>query len=702
MTFKKKAVGFGLGMILAFAGWSFYENQAHSQFTSAPTLELSCVHIYPIQMKYLEKHVNFADLSANLEARTVDQFVKRLDPSKLYLESGDVTKIQKLMSGVFNKTKNKDCTAIQKAYDIYSKRLDERVEYAKKFLGPKFKFDEKTALVLDPESRPRPKSPAEVNAFHNKYIQYQVSTYLASDSKMDEARNQVIRSYERFQRRMKDTKGSDLWAMYLDSFARALDPHSSYLSKDALEDFEIQMRLSLEGIGATLSSKDGFTVIEQLIPGGAAFGSGKLKPKDKIIAVAQGDDENYENVIEMDLRDVVRLIRGPKGSKVRLKILRKEKETERFEVTLVRDKIKLEDDAASIYYFDREVNGDKKKIGLINLPSFYADNRADGPSAAKDMKALLAEAAKKKVDAIVFDMSTNGGGSLRDAVDIAGLFFAKGNVVKQSQRLLPDDEKMQYEVLRDTDATVNFAGPLVVLTSRISASASEIVSGTLKDYRRAVVVGGDHTFGKGSVQSVDYMPPGLGAIKTTVGMFFIPGGASTQHAGVKGDIVFPSIYATEEFGEKTLDYSLPPKKIPAFLSKSAYGENGNELWKPLTDKIVKTLKTLSDKRVAESKDFKKIKDDIAKAKKHGKSIVVGELLKDKSADKKKGKDPEDPEDEDDGRYLTHEERVKKYLERADVLEAVNVAADLIRETHATPMTLGRKEPPAAAPKSETN
>ncbi len=696
---KNKVVSVGMSLLVAFAAWTVNPTTAQAQFTSAPTLELNCVHLYPIQMKYLEKHVNFAELSSNLESRTIDQFVKRLDPSKLYLLDGDVTKIQKLMAGVFNKTKNKDCTSIQKAYDIYTTRFNERVEYAKKYLGPKFKFDDKTVVSLDPETRKRSKTLNDLNAFHNKYIQYQVSTYLVTDPKLDDARNQVIRSYERFQRRQKETKGTDLWSMYLDSFARALDPHSSYLSKDSLEDFEIQMRLSLEGIGATLSSKDGFTVIEQLIPGGAAFASGKLKPKDKIIAVAQGDDEKFENVIEMDLREVVRLIRGAKGSKVRLKILRKDKELERFEVTLVRDKIKLEDDAAAIHYFTREVNGQKKKIGLINLPSFYADNRQDGPSAAKDMKVLLAQAAKEKVDGVVLDMSTNGGGSLRDAVDIAGLFFAKGNVVKQSQRLLPDDEKMQYDVLRDTDGTVNYAGPLVVLTSRISASASEIVSGTLKDYKRAVVVGGDHTFGKGSVQSVDYMPPGLGAIKTTVGMFFIPGGASTQHGGVEGDIIFPSIYATEEFGEKTLDYSLPPKKIPAFISKTAYGEGANPSWKALDDKTIKNLKVASQKRIAESKDFKKIQDDIAKAKKRGKSIEVGEILKkDKSEDKKAN--PADPEDEDEGRYLTREERVKKYLERADVLEAVNVTADLIKELGSTPpMTLTEK---AEAGKKATN
>jgi carboxyl-terminal processing protease len=394
------------------------------------------------------------------------------------------------------------------------------------------------------------------------------------------------------------------------------------MSADNLEDFEIQMRLSLEGIGATLSSQDGFTIIEQLIPGGAAESSGKLKVKDKIIAVAEGKDGEFKNVIEMDLRDVVKMIRGPKGSDVRLKILRKAgKDTSRFELALVRNQIKLEDEAAAITYVDREVGGQKLKVGLLNLPSFYADNRQGGPSASTDMKKILGEAVKNKTDAIVLDLSNNGGGSLRDAVDIAGLFFGTGNVVKQSQRDSGDLTEIQYDVLRDTDSSVDWSGPLVVLISRISASASEIVSGTLQDYNRAVVVGGDHTFGKGTVQSVEYLPPGLGAIKTTVGMFFTAGGQSTQHRGVDADLVWPSNLSTDEIGEKTLEYSVPPKKINSFLSSTAYVREGKGAWSKVTPDIIKRLKAKSDPRVASSKEFKKVVDEIQKAKKGGKMII---------------------------------------------------------------------------------
>jgi carboxyl-terminal processing protease len=677
-------------------------SQSFAQFQRSQSLELSCVHIYPIQIKYLEKHVNFSKLTKNLEARTIEQFVKRLDGSKLYLLSKDVKDIEKMMNGIYDKTRNKDCSALDKANALFVKRVEERVAYAKKFLNNKnFKYDPDTKIHRDPQDRPRPKTMAEANKFHETYMQYQVASYLATDLKLDEAKAQIIRNYERALKRVQEFKKEDLLSSYLDSFARALDPHSSYLSADALEDFEIQMRLSLEGIGATLSSQDGFTVIEQLIPGGAADASGKLKNKDRIIAVAQGKDEPFVNVIEMELREVVKLIRGPKGTEVRLKILRKmAKEPERFEITLIRDKIKLEDEAAAITYMDREIGGQKLKIGLLNLPSFYADNRKNGPSASTDMKKILADATKNKADAIVLDLSSNGGGSLRDAVDIAGLFFGTGNVVKQSQRVTTEGEQVTYETLKDTDSTVDWPGPLVVLTSRVSASASEIVSGTLQDYKRAIVVGGDHTFGKGSVQSVEYLPQGLGAIKTTVGMFFTAGGASTQHRGVPGDIVFPSTFSTDEIGEKTLDYSLPPKKIKEFLSPSAYVTAGKGAWVQVDKPLIKRLKDKSMVRIAASKDFKKIKDEIEKIHKRGKLIVVGDLIKDKTKDKKdpskdKEREPGEPDD-DDNSNLTREERKKKYFERADIVEALNIAADLAIELKAPTMKLGAK----AAGKSE--
>jgi carboxyl-terminal processing protease len=694
-----------------------FSTVAVAQMSTPQSPELSCPHLFPIQMKYLEKHINYAKETPNLEVRTIDQFVKRLDGSKLYLLDSDEKEIKKLMAGVFDKIKKNDCSQIEKAQVIFLKRVKDRVEYAKKFLNAKFKFNPKAQINRDPEERQRPKTMAAANKAHENYMQYQVASYLVSDMKEEDAKQTIVRNYERALRRIQDAKKEEHYSSYLDSFARALDPHSSYLDNNSLEDFEIQMRLSLEGIGATLSSQDGFTVIEQLIPGGSADRSGKLKAKDKIIAVAQKEGE-FTNVIEMDLRDVVRLIRGPKGSEVRLKVLRKSanKENVRFELTLNRDKIKLEDEAASVTYHDKDVGGVKKKVALLNLPSFYSDNRKNGRSAATDMKKLLKEAKEQGADSIVLDLSNNGGGSLRDAVDIAGLFFSAGNVVKQSQRgaTLSDQS---FEELPDTDATVDWAGPLVILTSRVSASASEIVSGALKDYERAVVVGGDHTFGKGTVQSVEYLPAGLGAIKTTVGMFFTPGGKSTQHIGVSSDIVFPSTLSIDEIGEKTLDYSLPPKTIKPFLSKAAYVTSGPSAWQSVSPSLVKKLKEKSEGRVVGSKEFKKIEEDIVKNKKRGKLLIAGDLIHDKEAKDKdkgaakhvKGVSPDgkpvdaEGEMEDENANLTREERKKKYMERADIQEAIQIGADLSVELAKSNIKIGAKaDAPASAEPTSKN
>lgn len=690
----------------------------YGQLRKAQRLELDCVHLYPIQMKYFERHVNFSKATKNLEARTIEQLIERLDGSKLYFLKSDVTKIQnKIMPGIFAKLKQKQCQPIEEVEKLFVKRVEERVNHAKKFLGKNFKFNKNAKIYRDPEDRPRAKTASEANRFHENYMNYQVASYLATDMKLEEAKQQIVRNYERALRRIKEQKKEDLWALYVDSFARALDPHSSYLSADALEDFEIQMRLSLEGIGATLSSQDGFTVIEQLVSGGAAEKSGKLKPKDKIIGVAQGKEPNFQNVIEMDLRDVVRLIRGPKGSSVTLQILRKKSEgAERFTVTLVRDRIKLEDEAAAVSYLEREIENPnkkgekiKKKVALLNLPSFYSDNRKNGRSAASDINRLIEDIKKEKADALVLDMSTNGGGSLRDAVDIAGFFFRTGNVVKQSQRV-PAGSTAEYEVLRDTNSKVNWEGPLVVLVSRVSASASEIVSGTLQDYKRAVIVGGDHTFGKGSVQSVEYLPAGLGAIKTTVGMFFTPGGNSTQHRGVTSDIIFPSALSIDEIGEKTLDYSLPPKSIPPFISKSAFVVTGEEEWEQVDKAMIARLAARSKPRVAASEAFEKVKKEIAKNAKRKETITAGELLKDKEEKDKvaKGVDPstDTPEEEEDPEEelanLSKEERQKKYLERGDVQEAVNIAADLSLFMTQSELRLGAKNKESRSRAAETN
>jgi carboxyl-terminal processing protease len=411
-----------------------------------------------------------------------------------------------------------------------------------------------------------------------------------------------------------------------EAFAGALDPHTDYLSPKNLEDFQISMQLSLEGIGAALSSETGFTVIEELIPGGGAEKTGLLKPKDKIIAVAQ-EGEKPVDVIDMDLREVISMIRGKKGTRVTLTILRQGESKNRFNVTIVRDKIDVKEQEAKISYETRKVNGRQFRFGVIGLPSFYGGVKED-KSSYEDVKRLLAEARREQVDGIVLNLSRNGGGLLEEAVHLAGLFIGKGGIVavKDSRGKVTilangpaapgnEGDKRNIVAASAEDSRALYMGPLVVLTSRLSASASEIVAGALKDYRRAVIVGSDHTFGKGSVQSLLQLPWELGAMKVTTGLYFLPGGKSTQKTGVAADVRLPGLFALEDIGEAALDYPLPAQAIASFLDVRG---NGAPQWKPVDEHLIATLKPRSEGRVAKDAKFAKIiKDNKEAADKKG-------------------------------------------------------------------------------------
>jgi carboxyl-terminal processing protease len=340
-------------------------------------------------------------------------------------------------------------------------------------------------------------------------------------------------------------------------------------------------------------------------------------------------------------------------------------------VNIVRDQIRLEDQAVSIRYQERELGGKKLKLGLIDYPSFYSEGRRGGRSSAADLKRVLGEAREQKVDGIVLDLSSNGGGSLEDAVRSTGLFLKTGNVVKQVTK---EDPTGNSNILRDTDPAVDWSGPLVVLVSRVSASASEIVAGTLQDYQRAVVVGSTHTFGKGTVQTVMDIPPNsgdFGAIKITVGRFYIPSGVSTQHDGVSSHIIIPQATDVEEIGEKSLDFSLPPSRIPAFLSSEAFVHEGLGAWTPIRSEWIKTLRERSLARVKANPEFTKIVEERAKTQESGKRIRVAEILSnEKKNDREKARRSR-------SRSRPTDEREAEYLKRPDIQESLNILVDLI-------------------------
>ena len=640
---------------------------------SSQASNLSCAVLPQLFGLFLRFHYVHKGMTDELRNHTVDQFIKALDPSKTLLLEADVEGMRKNLATTFKTADAGDCSKIEEVSKIITTRAQENLAYAREYLGDKYVLNENAELITDPEKRKYPKDLAEKKKTLANMMDFQISNYLLSKTKLPEARKNVVHSYELVEKRVKEKPSSDRYVDFAEAFALALDPHSSYMSSDTLEEFRIQMQLSLEGIGASLSSQDGFTVIEEIIPGGAADRMKQLLTKDKITAVTQ-EGKTPVSVIDMDLQDVVRQIRGKKGTKVTLTILRQGESNKSFEVTIVRDKIDIKESAAKITYENKKVGDKTYKVGVIDLPSFYGGGGRDGRSSYNDMRQVLLEAKKNKVDGVVIDLSRNGGGLLDDAVRIAGLFLKRAPVVATKGY----DQKV--EILSDRDEEIVYNGPVMLLTSRLSASASEILAGALKDYHRALIVGGDHTFGKGTVQVVSDLPSGLGAMKVSTGMFFVPGGESTQHKGVDSDVELPSIFTNDDIGEKTMDYSLPPQKIANFLGDDANVTDESKSWKPITPALVGELKKKSAERIAKDPKFAEILKSIEETKKNKGMIKLAELRK-KAAEEDAKSDKEKKKEE--------KTRKAKIKESAGPLvgEGVNIMVDWLQ---------GLKAPPAAA------
>lgn len=636
---------------------------------SAPeTPVLECEDL-PHVLEMLERgHYASDEVGPLAKKRSVDQFIESLDPSKNLLLKSDVRRLKKELPTLFLSMRRGNCGVLSTASNLVIERTKEDEKIVRRLLGNGYKLDENVELLLDSEKRGYAKSPKERADRVRRLVHFQISNFLLAGLKLDAAKKKVLHRYQLAVKRTKRRRStSELPGLYAEAFASALDPHSSFLSAETLADFQIHMRLSLEGIGAVLRTEDGFTVIQSLVPGGQADKQNILRPKDKITAVAQ-DGEEPVDVIDMDLRDVVGMIRGPKGTKVTLTILREGKETKSFDVTIVRDKIDVKEQAAKITY-DTVKRGKKAyKVGVIELPSFYGGDPRVGRSSYLDMRRLLGEARENDVDGIVLDLSKNGGGLLEDAVRISGLFIKTGGIVATK------DADGDQDVLEDEDPAVVYNGPLVVLTSPVSASASEILAGALKDYRRAVIVGGgDHTFGKGTVQKLQPLPRGLGALKITTGMFFVPSGQSTQQIGVASDIVVPSIFASYDMGEKSLDFSLPPQSTRPFVSGDANGEDPEGHWRPISSTLIPKLKRKSAVRVSKNPVMKEIKKEIADAKKKKSKVKLSELRREAKEEKaKNGGSEEKPDEEPESDF----ERYQK----AFVKEGAQILVDLIELT----------------------
>lgn len=559
-------------------------------------------------------HYRKIRLNDSLSAAILERYITELDNSKTYFLATDVKSFEKFKYAIDDLTRNENVNPAFEIYQVFAKRYTERMDYVMKNLIQQnfdYSMDEYYETDRDKESWANSKD--ELNEVWRKIIKSQALSLKLAGKKPEEITEALKARYQRFSKSFNQFNAEDVFTIYMNSITESYDPHTNYLSPKQSDLFKQQMSLSLEGIGAQLQTENDYTKVIRILPGGDAQKSGKVNVNDLIIGVAQGKDGEMVDVVGWRIDDVVKLIKGPKGTIVRLLILPAKTGVNgpSQEVLLVRDKIKLEDQAAKKEVINYQLQGRAAKLGVISLPSFYMDYDAyqkgdpNYKSTTRDVKKLIGELKAEGVEGIVMDLRNNGGGSLPEAVDLTGLFIKDGPVVQVK------NSSNKVEVLPDDNKEIFYSGPLVVLTNRFSASASEIFAGAIQDYQRGVVVG-ESTFGKGTVQTVldlsrfiNEKEP-VGELKLTFQKFYRVTGSSTQHKGVLPDVYFPSAFDAEQYGESANPSALPwdvikpanYQKVTDVNDKVIAGLNKSYLERTKFDVSLK-------KYIAETEDLKK-------------------------------------------------------------------------------------------------
>jgi carboxyl-terminal processing protease len=555
-----------------------------------------------------EGHYTHQQLNDDMSRKILRTYLELLDFSHLFFTQQDID----MLTAKFGTALDDDILLgnLKPAYEIYSlytRRVDERVAKVKEFLKQPTDFKGDGTIELSRQKAPWPKDEREADQIWRGRIANELLQEDLSEHPIEPGPQLVTRRYDRLARNIHEEDKDEQVKLFLDAVAQSYDPHSEYLSKADLKNFSINMGLSLVGIGAMLRSEDGYAKIESLVAGGPAQVDGRLKVGDRITAVAQGQAE-YVDVRDMRLDKVVDMIRGKKGSHVRLLVIPSDAAdpSKRKNVELVRDEIKLKDqEARADIIIKKDENGEQVKLGWITLPSFYADMDKHQKSTTRDVVALLKRLKKENIGGLVIDLRRNGGGSLEEAISLTGLFLKSGPIVQTK------GSNGNIVVSSDPDPGIAYAGPLVVLTSRQSASASEIFAAALQDYGRAVVVGDKNTFGKGTVQTIleigrftsllGSRSQDDGALKLTIQKFYRVAGGSTQLHGVASDIVLPSLSDLPEFGESALKNCLAYDEVP----KARFTK-----WSDTHPLFIDELKRRSAERVQHNQEFHYVMEDV--------------------------------------------------------------------------------------------
>lgn len=566
-----------------------------------------------ITKRFTRSHYKHFTLDDEFSQAIFDRYLGMLDYNRNIFTQKDIDGFYKAANELDQQLKS---GSSQVAFDVYNLSMTkryERLNYALTLLDEEIKFDTDETIEVDRSEAAWPKDDSELDELWRKRVKYDALNLKLTGKEWPEISEMLGKRYNNAIKRLSQTKSEDVFQLYMNAFAREVDPHTSYLSPRSAEQFQSEMNLSLEGIGAVLQMTDDYTVIRSLVAGGPASSSKQLGEGDRIIGVGQ-DGEDLVDVIGWRLDDVVQLIKGPKGTKVNLQILPEGKDTKSHVVTIVRDKIRLEDRAVKSEVIEK----DGKKIGVLNVPSFYV-------GLAEDTDKLIAELNKQDIDGIIVDLRNNGGGALTEATALTGLFIESGPVVQVR------DGYNRVNVNADTDGKISYTGPMTVLVNRYSASASEIFAAALQDYGRAIVVG-ENSFGKGTVQQhrslnhiYDIFDKELGYVQYTIQKFYRINGGSTQNKGVVPDIAYPTPIDASETGESVEDNALPwdqiqPAKYAVLKDKQAQ---------------IASLTLKHNERIKSDMEFSFIQEDIAryKAEKDDNSLSLNEATRQAESEK---------------------------------------------------------------------
>jgi carboxyl-terminal processing protease len=650
-------------------------------------------------------HLNQLPMDEHISTNAFNLFIGSLDPARSYFLQSDIDGFREDSKSLHKRLRKGDIDFALKVFDVLMERIENRTAFAEEQLAKGFDIETSEVFLWDRKDAPWPKDEAEWDNLWRKRLKNEYVARLVSkevyadeetntvsvassnvvaeaetattnlvaetDGEYDEAAETanltpeefIQERYTQFKLTMESFDEEMLLQRYLSSFSQVYDPHSDYMSPSSVEDFDINMKLSLVGIGAMLRPDDGAAKIVRVIPGGPAERDGRLKPGDKIIAVAEGDEEPV-SILHWPLYKAVRLIRGEKDSTVVLTVIPASDRsgTRTKKIDLVREEVKLEEQAAKseVKTLESE-DGKERKIGVITLPDFYADFKAtskhqkDARRASTDVRRLINELTLEGIDGMVLDLRNNGGGSLVEAIETAGLFIASGPIVQVKER-------NGIQVLPDADPEMDYDGPMIVLVNRLSASASEILAAALQDYKRAIIVGDKQTHGKGTVQTLMTLGDRKGSLKLTTAGFYRINGGSTQLKGVTPDIVIPSYLDVMDVGEDSLDHALPWDTIRPAMYRTHSG----------LSKMVPMLADQSRERIENDEEFQLFLNKRDRLKERFDTKTVSLSLENRLAEAEAEKELDDIQS---GAFLDEEEEDKA----KDIIleETLNILSDLI-------------------------